>query len=446
MTFGAVSKLRARVSRLRRDLLAYVYDYDRGINEEIIVHVLECMGGRICDDNPAKRRWARAVAQYRCQLAMRPWFSKWGFEIASLFALPAFLIWAVLTPRNTTQDTTVDGVRLVFPSRWATSPEIFAVPGELGADTIETAQLARHALFFADTGLIVRFLTRCVKSGTPFPFQLALKCAVDLGKVRGALDGFIPSYVLVYWEFSCGLSFLTDALSRDGIAVYNVMHGDKHFYAKHAFFEVERCYCWNDWYVDVFKSEHAHADFRVFDNPAFELSEDERHWLIDHPSESIGIAAPHIATLTRETGAVKHAAKALTRAINALAEEAEVTVRPHPFYAEDFEQFRDTLSGSVRIEPADSKPARRFILEHAVIVGTVSSILLEAAHIGRQVVVLSTPVMESVESYHYLYQLPNVRTATVETLSAIIADVDRSAPLVQTVHDRARPSEQHRMP
>ena len=242
-----------------------------------------------------------------------------------------------------------------------------------------------------------------------------------------------PRFILVYWEFSCSLSVVTHAMEQTGIETYNVMHGDKHYYAKHAFFEVHRCYCWNGFYVNLFKDEFVSADFRVFTNPRFELTEDERSYQAGHMPAGIGVAAPHMATLAGPNDDQASAASAFAAALNTLAATQAVTIRPHPFYSEDFTAIEGHLSSRVMIERPSEKPARLFLLDHKVIVGTLSTLLLEAAHLGCCVIVIDTPVMEDLKSYHYFYDMDNVTTCTLDDLPDTISTIDGGPDMGQTV-------------
>lgn len=424
-----------RVSRLRMALLGYEYDYDRAANQAIINDVLKQYDSLINQVDRHERRLARAVAQYQAHLLMRPPLSIWFFELVSAVALLpfVFICWLV-GPRTNNPGPQQDvGVRLVFAKRWKSNPEIFSIPGELKTNDIETRNLTGQSLTKGDTQLVFKLLWRALSMRAAFPFQLALKCAVDLAKVRAALQGQRPSFVLVYWEFSCSLSFITEALSGSEIETYNVMHGDKFYYAKHAFFEATRCYCWNQFYVDLFTEEHAKADFRVFNNTAFSLSESEQTKREACHTGTIGIAAPHLATLSDNKDQDAKAVAGFSRAVNRLSDKYSVKVRPHPFYESDFEKFKPLLSPAINVESHRVTSPRSFLMENEIIVGTVSTLLLEAAHLGFPVVILNTKMTESVQSYHYLYQMENVYIATLETLATAVADIDAKRMLRQTV-------------
>ncbi len=366
---------------------------------------------------------ARTAAHYSAQLRLRPAWSKWLFEILAVPALPVFLIWAWLSglSKPATLPRTPGGVQLVFSNRFKVNPEIFSVPEDLTKEGVTTRVLDRGFLFSRDVRSVLHLFSSVARLRTPFPVQLALKCAVDLTKVRGALDGLSPTWVAVYWEFSCAITFIAATLKKEGIATYNVMHGDKNFFAKHAFFEVERCYCWHTDYVDLFEREHVRSDFRTFPNPAFRLSPDEMARDNEKGTATVGVITPALATLSTDSRGALSVMKTLAAACNSISTEYDVSVRPHPLYQEDFQALRPELNNRVQTSAVDQERPRAFILRHALLIGTNSTMLLEAAHIGRKVILIETPVTAAMESGPSAYHRPNVYRCTVEDLTATVA-------------------------
>jgi len=425
-----LANIKKNASYLRMAALGYRYDYSRAKNEKIITSIWSRMRVLLENSEPSKRRLYRAMAQFRAHLLMRPIKSAWAFEVASLFAFPLFIVacWLGYLAQGRDRGTNVgDGIQLVFGARWKTNPEIFAIPETLAKKIMATEMLSSHRLSSQDVALVLKVLYLAIQERLPFPLQFTLKCAVDIALVRAAIRRYTPKFVLVYWEYSCSLSVITQALAQNGIETYNIMHGDKHYYAKHAFFEVHRCYCWNEFYVDVFRSEYVHAQFHCFTNPSFVLKEEERSYLADHESAGVGVAAPHLATLVDPHADKDLAAIQFANALNALAKLKSVTIRSHPFYAEEFRSIRSRLSTDVTIQLPRSKSARAFLLDHNIIVGTASTLLLEAAHLGLNVVIIRTQAMADLERHHYLYTMENVSVCTLESLNSSIAAINLNA-------------------
>ena len=242
-----------KISDLRAFLLGYKYDYDSEANKEIIVQIEKELHKQINCKNHLSRRLYRTIAHYQAQLALRPLTSIWFFEIICLLAFPIFLTTIFLKNyiNNKTKIISCDGIQFVFPKRWINNKEVFIIPDTLKKLNIKTFQLSELALKKTDIKYLLKLGLKSLSIRNKFPFQLMMKCAFDLAKSRAALNNFNTKFVLVYWEFSCSLSFITEVLGAEGVEVYNIMHGDKHIYAKHAFFETTKCYCWNQFYIDI---------------------------------------------------------------------------------------------------------------------------------------------------------------------------------------------------
>jgi len=433
----------AFIAILRRRMLAYKYDFNTEANARIISNVRDAIGDHLEDTNDDARTNARTVAHYLAQLALRPIWSKWLFELIAIPALPLFLMYAGFKGlvKNKRAMQAVGGVRLIFPHRFRINPEIFCIPDEIEGAMIATRPIARGFLLGRDIWRTLQLLAAAVRLKTPFPIQLALKCGVDLSKVREALNGLTPEWVIVYWEFSCALSFVNGSLRENGVATYNVMHGEKNFYAKHAFFEVTRCYCWDSYYIDLFRKECVRADFRAFRNPAFEPNKSEES---NFMPTGIGLVVPDPATLSTNPRDAKHFAKQIATACNELAGHHDLSVRPHPIYNEGFHALRPFMSLALKIVTAEQENARTFILRRELLIGTNSTMLLEAARLGRKVIMLNTPATSEQERHHYIDPYPNVMTCSIDALTATVVNFlnqsvsDRFPQPVKTDTDRDR--------
>jgi hypothetical protein len=64
-----------------------------------------------------------------------------------------------------------------------------------------------------------------------------------------------PKVIICHAEFSFTSSVLTDYCRRRNIKHINVMHGEKCLCAKDSFFEYDECYVWDEFYVQLFKSQ-----------------------------------------------------------------------------------------------------------------------------------------------------------------------------------------------
>ncbi|MBP02511.1 MAG: hypothetical protein CMM25_06855 [Rhodospirillaceae bacterium] len=203
------------------------------------------------------------------------------------------------------------------------------------------------------------------------------------------------------------------------------MHGDKHFYAKHAFFESSRCYCWNSFYINIFKKGYAKSDFRVFENPAFTLNNHEKIKTNQSQPLSIGIATPHMATLGNTFTQAAAITEHFVDTINSLSKKYHITIRPHPFYKTELDSILRHLDGKTLVEQPNAKLPRKFLLGSHIVIGTISTLLIEAAKIGIQVIVIQTPAMVDIEKYHFLYTFDNVRKSSLDDLKKNIEEIEK---------------------
>jgi len=410
---------RSRLSALRMGLLGYRANYDRSANEAIVSAIHTDYHKELDDKDDCRRRLIRTIAHYRAQLKLRPFSSIFLFEILSTAALPLYLLWTyakgVINPRSLKENC--DGVQLVFGDRFNSNPNIFQVPGELQNDDIRQRLLGDGILCWDDIKYVLYLFYKLLRYQSPYPMQLSLKCARDLAQVRFALRGLNPRYIIVYWEFSCSITFLTMALSAKGTSIYNVMHGDKDYFAKHAFFETDRCYCWNSFYEDLFRQEYVRADFRLFENPAFRLTKQEARQAAKCAPDRIGFVAPNLETLGYDRLEIEETIGKLANEFNTISGKHPTSVRPHPHYTSDFKSLRSLLSPTIDVAWPTDTLSREFVLDHAVIIGTTSTVLLEAAHLGRHVILIRTGPLESMETYHYIYGMPCVTVCEPSKIS-----------------------------
>ena len=419
INFLSVTIILKKIKKIQELLLGYRYNYDRLKNECIVNKVHLKFKKKIDHEDEETRLIARTIAHYESHLELRPLSSIIFFEILSYFLFPAFILFhffKFLPSRRAYIKKQIGGIKCVFPERWKINKELFITPDLLKEENIKTYPMTNSSLNFTDIVNIFILILKVIKYRNPYPIQLALKCAMDISKVRPVLNKNAPRFILVYWEFSCSLSFLTYILHRQNIKLYNVMHGDKHFYAKHAFFEVDKCFCWNNYYIKLFRNVHARSEFVRFENPAFRITSDEAKWLEKNKPDKIGIVAPHTSTLSDNPNELSKYIIKFSQALNNLALENNLIIRTHPHYNDDFKVFLQYLSKDITIEKPSERKARFFILESRVIIGTVSSILLEAAHLNKNVITIDTPAIETVQNYHYIYNLPNVHNTNLNSL------------------------------
>lgn len=178
--------------------------------------------------------------------------------------------------------------------------------------------------------------------------------------------------VITHSEYSYASSFLTEYCRRLGVEHINVMHGDKLYYIRDAFFHFDRCYIWDEYYRKLFCALRAEpTQFRV------ELPPSMQPW--EKPA-----TPPEVDLTYYLQGESPEQLRRIAAALHTLQVRGMViAVRPHPRYTppESMRFFQDFLveDGSISIEQSVLRTKRA--------VSRYSTVLLQASINGVSVVI-----------------------------------------------------------
>lgn len=355
-----------------------------------------------------RRLTARCTAQFLSQRGLRPWRSIIVTEVVALvILLPSIALWYAkglgISPAKPVK---VKGIRWnKDPERYKRNPHIFQTPDELLSDAPQTYFVESTYLRSSDIRFILKAARRILILSPFFSFQLIYKISKDIAWARHYIDHHPSEYVLLDTEFDCATSIFTLYLHQHGSVLYNVMHGDKFKSAMDAFFEVDRCYCWNAFYIDIFKAAHARADFRVYTNPNFIPQSGTRS------GEGIGVILP-ITLFVPDPNDIR----AFCHHLNALAEKFPVSIRPHPAYAHELQALANHLSSRIRFCNPAQESVRDYLSRHAIIIGTTSTAITESILLGVETLCISCPYVDDLTSYHFMFKQANCHIITIENL------------------------------
>lgn len=404
-------------SWVRKWLLSYRFaDYTAAEHMQMVEKVAVRVGMKRLEHADENIRLpVRSAAHYMAQSALRPLSSRCATELIAMVLLPIGLARWYLAGRGHKSNPVpkVAGVRWnQLEYRYRLNTDIFHTPQELAADAPQTVFVQARYLRWED----IKLLVGAVRAAWPvlplFWTQWVFKLAKEMAWARPLIEHHPSDYALIDAECDCSLSVLTWQAHKAGQKLYNVMHGDKFRAASDAFFEADRCYCWNEFYVEQFKLLHARSDFRVYTNPTFVLSEREKAIV----GEGVGVFMPIEETLPTEAEL-----QAFANALNQMAEHYAVRLRPHPMQMNQCDRIVPLLSSKVEITAPRAETSRDFILRHAVIVGSVSTALLESVLLGRQTVCFNCAYGDDLASYHFMYQMSNCALCPLESLDERVA-------------------------
>lgn len=99
----------------------------------------------------------------------------------------------------------------------------------------------------------IPFLLKLVNRA-PFHPYFVLKSWMNVVRYSNMIYKYSPNTLIQFGEFSFSSSILTSYCHLHGITHIDVMHGEKLFIIRDAFFHYDRCYVWDEHYVNLFCS------------------------------------------------------------------------------------------------------------------------------------------------------------------------------------------------
>lgn len=222
----------------------------------------------------------------------------------------------------------------------------------------------------------------------PLSFEFTLKCLIKVRMYRWTINKYSPDAIIVSGEYSYTSSFLTYYCRKNGIKHINIMHGEKLYYIRDSFFEFDKCYIWDSFYMDLFKRlRAAPGQFTVAVPPALILK---------------GSYAKKY-DYTYYLGGEKR--EALVRIqellIRLKAMGYRVAVRPHPRYSE-MALIDKLFRGKVNIEDPYKIQIKESILSTENVISLYSTVINQAVNSGVKAVIDD---VSDVERYELLYEL-----------------------------------------
>lgn len=128
--------------------------------------------------------------------------------------------------------------------------------------SIETKPLEGIILTKFDKKIIKNIIFRY-----PFSWHFILKCIIKIGKYSYAIKKYSPKVIVVCAEYSFTSSVLTKYCREKEIKHINVMHGEKLYYIRDAFFEFDECYVWDKYYVNLLSDMKAETTQFIIEIP-----------------------------------------------------------------------------------------------------------------------------------------------------------------------------------
>ena len=196
----------------------------------------------------------RGYKQYLCQNYFVPTWKVWTLNVVSVFATPFlllfFLIKGIFVRKEKHIGSMIErkGMDEVVPN---------VVWEKYHPDSKKWKEGA--SLRWSDVLFIIKLIIRA-----PHHPYFAFKACMNVAVYSDMIYRHSPQVMIHFGEFSFKSSILTDYCHRHQVKHVNIMHGEKLFFIRDAFFHYDECYVWDDYYVEMFKSLKAEpTQFRI---------------------------------------------------------------------------------------------------------------------------------------------------------------------------------------
>lgn len=220
-----------------------------------------------------------------------------------------------------------------------------------------------------DDILFINIIKKQYKLKKYFVFKIACKIA----QYRTIIKKHNPSAIFATSEYSFTSSVLTEFCRRNGVEHINIMHGEKLYDLISTFFEFDRCYVWDQHYVDMFVDRGADNKQFLVEKPqsmntnfkAYIKKCDYKYFLADDNESQMKIVQKCLTVLKNKGFAIK--------------------VRLHPLYSNLETAYR--IFGKEQVENPLEVGIEQSIGECTNIIARFSTVLNQAYNGGINVVI-----------------------------------------------------------
>lgn len=312
----------------------------------------------------------RSYFQYKCQMQ----FNGMGLTaFLNILSFPIVSLYLIKYGRNTKVDKLKQAEMVFF--RDGKPENILPKSLKERYQSIECSPLEGFVLKKEDKRLIKELVRRY-----PFSWHFILKCLIKIGRYSYVIEEYSPKAIVVCAEYSFTSSVLTEYCNRRKIKHIDVMHGEKMYYMRDAFFKFDECYIWDDYYKKILTSMKA----------------DENQFIIEVPT-SLRFETELVKTntydytyyLARETEEV------LKRISNILKQlymsGKRISIRPHPRYS-NIDTVRQMFSFA-NIEDTSEVSIEQSLFQTKTAISLYSTVLNQAIYNSVPVIIddLSNP-------------------------------------------------------
>ena len=313
----------------------------------------------------AKNDIDRGYKQYLCQNYFVPEWKVWLFNFAAAVIVPIVVFYYLVKGLFVRKEAHVDAM---IESKGMDEVVPFLVREKYSPDNShwkEGSSMSPKDFDF----LMILFLK------APHHPYFVLKAWMNVVQYSDMIRRHSPNVLIQFGEFSYSSSILTAYCHRFNIRHINIMHGEKTWFIRDAYFHYDECYVWDEHYAKIFRElkaeptqfivavpESLHIDVEKYRNEKDYA--DYKYYLGEYNEEELDSIVRSMAFVEQEGKKVKY--------------------RPHPRYS-DFALLRKYV-GEDKIETPSEVSIMESISNLEFAVGSFSTVLSQAYFSGKKVI------------------------------------------------------------
>lgn len=240
----------------------------------------------------------RSYLQYQCQFYFLPLFPRILLNFLSFLAIPFYVCFNYLKrkPHNIVSVDALDDSK-----GWPNLCMPISLKEEF-PNIVEIDYNGNTYLDIEDLLFIWRILCK-----HPFSSYFLLKAIIKISKYSYLIKRYQPRAFLVKNEFSFTSSLLTNYCRNKKILHIDYQHGDRFFEINCSFFEYDRCYVWDEFYVRLYKELFSSSHFIVETPPSIKIDKsansnsscyrDFKYYLGEHNEDELRIISQNMKLL-----------------------------------------------------------------------------------------------------------------------------------------------------
>lgn len=305
----------------------------------------------------------RGWLQYKCQMYFSSSIKKMLLSIASASAFPFILLCLLIKRKSFIRKVNAVGEFLGLEE---VLPEILNNKFEID-----------NKVWTEDGVLKLSDLSFCIRLAIHYPFSplFVCKCMLKIAKYSSFITCYKPEAIIVHNEYSYTSSVLTAYCRTYNVKHINVMHGEKLYYIRDAFFEYDECYVWSEHYRKLFYDMRADKHQFIIALPPSIMIDKELYRNVNNFADYKYYLAQY------DENQIKNIVKSLQFV---KLQGKTIKYRPHPRYS-NIELLKKYVNVE-EIEMPNEVPILSSISNTKYAIGSFSTVLLQAFYSGIGVV------------------------------------------------------------